>query len=111
MWLPDRLSSPSNVPISWLLCFFAHCTYPSRCPLSQVSAAAMLTSCASSSRLGITNETVGSVAKFAGKRVNRRLVLAGRLLKLTQGLCLRAYRPLVQPVNPSDGRDSEYPAK
>src|SRR5439155_10861747 len=69
----------------------------------------------SSHRFGITNDTVGRVAKpvgeSMGKRLKRRLVDAGRLLKLTHGLCLRAYRPLVQPVNPSAGMLSENPAK
>src|SRR2546421_4093060 len=111
MWLPDLVSSSSNVTTSRLLCVSAHCTYPLRCALSQLSAAVRLPSWASSLRFGMTNETVGSVAKSVGKRVKRRFVLGGRLAKFTQGLCLRAYLPLVQPVNPSDGRDSEYPAK
>jgi hypothetical protein len=36
-----------------------------------------------------------------------RLLALGTLLKFTHGLCLRAYSPLVQPVYPSDGMDSE----
>ena len=60
-------------------------------------------------RFGTTTETVGSVVKSVGRSLNRRLLAAGTLLKFTHGLCLRAYRPEVQPVYPSEGMLSEYP--
>ena len=59
----------------------------------------------------MTNATVGSVLKSVGNRLNRRLPVAGTFVNSAQGLCFRAYRPLAQPVNPSDGRLSEYPVK
>ena len=61
----------------------------------------------SSQRFGTTHETVGSWVKSVGNALNGWLAVAGTLLKFTHGLCLRAYRPEVQTVEPADGRSSE----
>ena len=68
-------------------------------------------SCMSWQRSGTTKATDGSRAGSGGKSANRRLLLDGTDGKFTQGLCLRAYRPAVQPGYPTDGMLSEYPAK
>ena len=46
----------------------------------------------------MTNETSGRSLKSLGNAVSGWLVAPGRFVKLTQGLCLRAYFPLPQPV-------------
>src|ERR1700746_2511072 len=78
---------------------------------SQASPWAMVPSCMSSRRSGITNETVGKVVKLAGKLVKGWFALAGTLVKLTHGTCLRAYSPEVQTVEPAEGKPSEKPVK
>src|SRR5215472_16397150 len=71
----------------------------------------MVPSCISSFKLGTTMEMVGSVVKSVGKLVKGRLLVVGTLEKSTQGLCLRAYAPEVQIVDPAAGRSSEKPRK
>src|SRR5215469_11750524 len=71
----------------------------------------MVPSCMSSFRLGTTIEMVGRVVKSVGKLVNGRLLDVGTLEKSTQGLCLRAYAPEVQTVDPAAGKSSEKPRK
>ena len=66
----------------------------------------MVPSCMSLSRLGITNETAGRSSKSVGNALSGWFVLAGSEGKLTHGLCLAAYLPLVQPVKPTLGRPS-----
>src|SRR5262245_37738084 len=101
-------SSSSNVTTSRLLFAVAQLAYAPRLSRSQVSPVDTLQSCMSLHRSGITNETRGRAARLApGKSVNRRLADAGTLLKSTQGLCLRAYRPDVHAVEPTDGRPCE----
>src|SRR6266700_2715350 len=78
---------------------------------SQESPWATDPSCMSSSRLGTTTDTVGRLAKLLGNSLNTRLSALGTLEKSDHGLCLRAYSPLVHPVKPSEGMDSEYPVK
>src|SRR5690348_11167754 len=109
--LPLLRSSSSKVTTSRLLCTFAQVAYPPRLLFSQRSPVDTLQSCMSSHRFGTTIATEGSLVKSVGKALNRRLLVAGTLLKSAQGLCLRAYRPEVQPVNLSDGMLSEYPVK
>src|SRR2546423_2731727 len=91
-------SSSSNVTTSRLLWVFAQVAYAPRWFFSQVSPVLTPQSCMSLHRFGTTTETVGSVVKSVGRSLNRRLLAAGTLLKSTHGLCLRAYRPEVQPV-------------
>src|SRR5262249_5946652 len=95
MLLPAVPSSSSNVRIRALLCVLAHCTYPSRWFLAQVSPVDTEQSCISLHRFGTTNDTVGRLLKVVGNREKRRLLDAGISLKFTHGLCLRAYWPLV----------------
>ncbi len=73
---------------------------------SQASPAAMLQSCMSWHRFGITKDTVGSRAKSAGKLVKGRLFEPGTLLKSVQGACLRAYSPAEHTSDPGPGRSS-----
>src|SRR2546421_1175558 len=108
LWLR---SSSSKVTTSRLLCALAQVAYPPRWFFSQVSPVDTLQSCMSLHRFGTTKATEGSLVKSVGKSLYRRLPEAGTLLKFTQGLCLRAYRPDVQPVYPSEGMLSEYPVK
>src|ERR1700757_537002 len=102
IWLLCEESSSSQVTISRLLWVLAHFAYALMLLESQVSPCAMVPSCMSSFRFGITHETVGSEAKLdeLGKLVNGRLSEAGTLLKLVHGTCLRAYAPEVQAVEP-----------
>ena len=59
--------------------------------------------------------TVGSALYSVGKFVMGRLVVAGSPLaalscQFTHGLCLRAYGPSLQIMEPTEGKSSEYPA-
>src|SRR5579863_9222841 len=85
--------------------------YASMFCCSQASPWAMVPSCMSSRRSGITKETVGKVVKSVGKLVNGWFALVGTLVKLTHGTCFRAYSPEVQTVEPAEGRPSEKPVK
>src|SRR2546423_6576624 len=91
-------SSSSNVTSSRLLCVFAQVTYPRRWLFSRVSPVDTPQSCMSLHRFGTTNDSIGSVVRSVGKSLNRLLAEDGTLLKSAHGLCLRAYRPEVQPV-------------
>src|SRR3954454_15392769 len=62
-------------------------------------------------RSGTTKDTVGRSDQSAGSAVKGWFTDDGRSAKLTHGLCLRAYRPAEQPVNPALGRPSEKPTK
>src|SRR5256885_717604 len=66
--------------------------------VSQVSPVDTPQSCMSLHRFGTTNDSLGSVVRSVGKSLNRLLAEDGTLLKSAHGLCLRAYRPEVQPV-------------
>jgi hypothetical protein len=75
---------------------------------SQPSPVAIEQSCMSLHRFGITKETVGNVEKsLVGNALKGSSLLCGKLVKLVQGACLRAYFADVQPVKPTDGRSSE----
>ena len=71
----------------------------------------MVPSCMSSLRFGMTKESVGRVVKSVGKLVNGWFAFVDTLVKLIHGLCLRAYAPEVQTVEPAEGRSSEKPVK
>src|SRR5438309_11743599 len=68
-------------------------------------------SCMSLHRFGMTQETVGSLAKSAGKLGKGCCAAVDTFLKAIQGTCLAAYLPAEQTVEPTDGRSSEYPVK
>ena len=58
-------------------------------------------------RSGVRKATVGSRSQSVPSAEAGRLVVApGRLVKFTQGLCLRAYRPAVHTVEPARGSAS-----
>src|ERR1700678_3593168 len=67
----------------------------------------------SSSRLGMTIETVGRPAQLdgAGNAENGSECEPGILLKLAHGTCLRAYLPALQSSEPGAGRLSANPTK
>src|SRR5437764_14165687 len=111
MWLLARRASSPKVTTVRLLWGPAQAAYPPRLSFSQVSPIDTWQLCMSLHRSGTTTATEGSLLKSVGKSLYRRLLDAGTLLKFTQGLCLRAYRPEVQPVYPAEGMLSEYPAK
>ena len=57
---------------------------------------------------------VGSALNSVGKFIMGRLVVAGSPLaalscQFTHGLCLRAYCPSLQIMEPTEGKSSEYP--
>src|SRR5215471_13035451 len=82
------------------------------CCCSQVSPCAMVPSCMSSVRLGMTNDSVGRLVKSVGKLVKGWLALVGMMVKLTQGECLRAYPAVdVHSVDPAESKPSEKPVK
>src|SRR5215471_17830662 len=82
------------------------------CCCSQVSPCAMVPSCMSSVRLGMTNDSVGRLVKSVGKLVKGWLALVGMLVKLTQGACLRAYPVVdVHSADPAESKLSEKPVK
>src|SRR5580765_3988848 len=64
----------------------------------------------SSTRLGTTHETVGSLLKSVGKLVNGWLSLEMSLEKSVHGACFRTYSPYAQISEPTEGSPSEYPA-
>src|SRR6266487_5817099 len=110
--LPPVFSSSSQVTISRPLWPAAHCTYGSRLACAHESPVDTEQSCMSLHRFGTTKLTVGRLAWSAGKSAKVRLTDAGRTVKSTQALCLRAYlSPPPQPRYPVDGIPSEYPAK
>src|SRR6476620_6832833 len=111
MLLPPPPSSSSKVTMSRLLCVLAHCAYASRWVCIHVSPVEIEQSCMSLHRFGTTHDTVGSWVKSVGNALTGWLDGAGTLLRLTHGLCLRAYWPDVHTVDPADGRSSEYPVK
>src|SRR5882762_4534157 len=100
IWFDCDESSSSHVTISKLLCVLAHCAYASRLFCRNVSPCAIVPSCMSSCRFGMTHDTVGSELKFAddGKFVNGWFEPAGMWFaevlgaswKFTHGLCLLA---------------------
>ncbi len=90
IWLLLELSSSSQVTIRRLLCVCANWMYAPICCWSQVSPWAMVPSCMSSLRFGITMEMVGSVVKSVGKLLKGRLEVVGMFVKFTQGACFRA---------------------
>lgn len=72
----------------------------------------MVPSCISWSRFGMTKETVGKWLKSFGKFVKGMFTSVGTFVKLTHGLCFRAYVGclvfgLLQPVKPTVGKSSE----
>src|SRR5215471_6656128 len=81
------------------------------CCCSQVSPCAMVPSCMSSFRFGMTHDSVGRFVKSVGKAVKGWLAVVATFVKLIHGECLRAYAPDVQTVDPADGRSSEKPVK
>lgn len=55
-----------------------------------MSPCAIVPSCISSLRLGMTKESVGRVVKSVGKLVNGWFAVVETLVKLIHGLCFRA---------------------
>src|SRR3974390_1663416 len=65
----------------------------------------------SSSRFGMTKDSVGSLVKSVGNAVKGWLTECARSEKSVQGTCFRAYSPETQTCDPGEGRLSEYPTK